>query len=102
MALLSPLCLPFTPPFDFFLPGGAALHISESPQLGGQFLVSLVRMAPVATNEAPKTTTSGLKTSAQPINPFYSPSNDNDVDSKYEFARYKVLSQPDIPLHYSD
>ena len=54
-------------------------------------------MAPVATNESAqdqKPTVRGLKaekSSAQPINPFYSPANGDDQgDESYEFARYKV------------
>ncbi|KAH8101019.1 alpha-ketoglutarate-dependent sulfonate dioxygenase [Cristinia sonorae] len=49
-------------------------------------------MAPVAINEStvPKPTTVQELKAAQPINPFYSPANGDDVDdSAYEFARYK-------------
>ncbi|TCD60554.1 hypothetical protein EIP91_009870 [Steccherinum ochraceum] len=49
-------------------------------------------MAPVATSEnaAKPTVVEDLKAAAQPINPFYSPSNGDDADdSSYEFARYK-------------
>ena len=55
--------------------------------------IAATSMAPVATNEtiAPKSATVQDLKAAQPINPFYSPSNgDSSDDDAYQFAHYKV------------
>lgn len=53
-------------------------------------------MAPVATNQngSAEDRVAELKKQAnaetQPVNPFYSPTADSDVDDNYEYAAYKV------------